>query len=453
MQRDPFRVALAAGAMLLASVLHASAAGAQQCSGDCDDSGDVSVGELVMGVNLALRGEAPVSCPNLDNDSDGAVGVDDLVGAVTRSLAGCEPFEVDAAAVVANYAEILFQNYSDAVRLAEELKTAVNAFVAAPSAATLQAAKQAWLDGRPTYLQTEMARFYDGPIDNEENGPEGLVNAWPLDESFIDYVEGDPQAGIVNRPDLFPEISKDLLVDLNERDGETTISTGWHAIEFLLWGQDHSASRPGARPFSDYVAGAGGTATNQDRRGAYLSAAAELLVENLAQVRDAWAPSTPGNYRADLLAADTDEALRRILTGLGTLSGGELTGERLSVAFDTKDQEDEHSCFSDNTHVDHRNDEIGIQNAFNGRYGAVVGPGIYHLVRQVDPTLADETVVAMRAARNAIFAIPVPFDQAILGNDETPGRQAIAAAIAALNAQTDKIADCAEALGISISTT
>ena len=100
-----------------------------------------------------------------------------------------------------------------------------------------------------------------------------------------------------------------------------------------------------------------------------------------------------------------------------------------------------------------RNDEIGIQNTFNGRYRTVVGPGIYHLVRQVNPTLADETIGAMRAARSAIFAIPVPFDQAILGNDETPGRQAIAAAIAALNAQTDKIADCAEALGISISTT
>jgi putative iron-regulated protein len=297
-----------------------------------------------------------------------------------------------------------------------------------------------------------MARFYDGPIDNEETGPEGLINAWPLDESFIDYVEGDPEAGIVNHPELYPEITKDLLVELNESGGETTISTGWHAIEFLLWGQDHSASGPGARPFTDYVVGAGGTASNQERRGAYLKAAAELLVENLEQVRDAWAPNTPGNYRAEFLAEDTDEALRRILTGLGTLSGGELTGERLSVAFDTKDQEDEHSCFSDNTHVDHRNDEIGIQNAFNGRYGSVVVPGIYHLVHAVNPTLADETVAAMRAARDAIFAIPVPFDQAILGNDETPGRQAIAAAIEALNVQTDKIADCAEALGISIST-
>jgi putative iron-regulated protein len=138
---------------------------------------------------------------------------------------------------------------------------------------------------------------------------------------------------------------------------------------------------------------------------------------------------------------------------MGTLSGGELTGERLAVAYDTKDQENEHSCFSDNTHVDHRNDELGIENAFLGRYGAVAGPGVYDLVRAVDPALADATRSAMTAARDAILQIPVPFDQAILGPDSSPGRQAIAAALAALNAQTDKIAQCAEALGVPISTT
>ena len=151
-----------------------------------------------------------------------------------------------------------------------------------------------------------------------------------------------------------------------------------------------------------------------------------------------------------------NEALRRILTGMGTLSGGELTGERLSVAFDTKDQEDEHSCFSDNTHVDHRNDEHRHPERLPRPLpDACVGPGIYDLVRHGRiPPLADaDASPRCRPRATAIFAIPVPFDQAILGTDAAPGRQAIAAAIAALNAQTDKIAECAEALGISISTT
>lgn len=419
--------------------------------------------------------------------------------------------------VVTRYADLVLATYEDALRGAQMLRIAIDSFVAAPTAAGLAAARQAWLDARPAYLQTEMARFYDGPIDNAETGVEGFLNAWPIDEAYIDYVggastcagdcdggggvtidelvravgialgsgavagcasldtNGDAQVsinelvaavgnaldgctavfagGIINEPELYPLIDAELLIALNEAESETTISSGWHAIEFLLWGQDRSADGPGQRPYTDYLANGTGTAANQARRGDYLRAAAALLETHLTAVRDAWVTADPTNYRAELLAVDPDEALRRILTGIGTLSGGELTGERLAVAFETKDQEDEHSCFSDNTHVDHRNDEVGIENAFLGRYGDVTGPGIVDLVAAEDPTLAAQARDAIAAARQAIFTIPVPFDQAILGPDSAPGRQAIAAAITALNAQTDLIAQCAEALGISISTT
>jgi putative iron-regulated protein len=255
-------------------------------------------------------------------------------------------------------------------------------------------------------------------------------------------------------------VEHDLVVELvpevGDQPDEVELIAGAVAVfdHVLEVGLAVAADRQtGARLFTDYVTDGSGTAANQARRGDYLRAAAERLVVDLETVQAAWAPDVAGNYRAAFLAEDTDEALRRILTGMGTLSGGELTGERLAVAFDTKDQEDEHSCFSDNTHVDHRNDEIGIQNAFLGRYKSVTGPGIYELVREVDAELADETRDAFAAARAAVFAMPTPFDQAILGEDSTPGRMAIAAAITALNAQTDKIADSADALGIPISTT
>ena len=80
------------------------------------------------------------------------------------------------------------------------------------------------------------------------DGPEGLINAWPLDEAYIDYVEGDPAAGVVNDPDTYPTIDAELLTSLNEQGGEANISTGWHAIEFLLWGQDLSTDGPGDAP-------------------------------------------------------------------------------------------------------------------------------------------------------------------------------------------------------------
>ncbi len=250
---------------ILAVVAVLSSAGrtlAQSCAGDCDGSGDVSISELILGVNLAL-GSGEGTCAALDADVNGEIAINELIAAVTRALEGCTPVgPVTRASAVRCYADNLYAAYGDALAGAEVLQTAIAAFVDAPSAAGLQAAKDAWLASRPAYLQTEMARFYDGPIDNAETGPEGFINAWPLDESYIDYVVGDATVGIINAPDLFPDIDADLLVELNEGESETTISSGYHAIEFLLWGQDLDDNGPGVRPFTDYVTDGGGTAAN-----------------------------------------------------------------------------------------------------------------------------------------------------------------------------------------------
>ena len=362
------------------------------------------------------------------------------------------PSTVTAAAVVANYADILYANYLDAIAGAEALHDAVDALVEAPSRETLDAAKAAWIAARPAYQQTEFARFYNGPIDDPETGPEGLINAWPLDENYIDYVDGVPDSGIINDPTNFPVIDEDVLAEANEAGGEANIATGYHAIEFLLWGQDQSTTGPGNRPFTDYVTDGTGTAGNQERRGRYLQAVAHLLIDDLQEVADQWAPGNPDNYRAAFLAIDTDEALGRVLTGLGSLSAGELGGERLSVAFETRDQEDEHSCFSDNTRDDLANDGLGIQNAYLGNYGSIDGPGIDALVRQVDPDLDAQLQADLAASVAALRAIPQPLDQALQGADDSPGRVAIQTAIDDLFAQADTISSAAEALGVSTGT-
>ena len=182
---------------------------------------------------------------------------------------------------------------------------------------------------RDDYGPTEVYRFYDGPIDNEEDGVEVLVNAWPLDEAYIDYVVGSPNAGIINSPADFPSIDADLIVSLNEEGGEENVSTGWHAIEFLLWGQDTSEDGPGVRPLEDYT-----TNANASRRAAYLATVSDLLLGHLRVMVDAWAPSGSGNYRERFLALAPDDALVRIITGVGELSRGELAGERLTVAYE-----------------------------------------------------------------------------------------------------------------------
>ena len=350
--------------------------------------------------------------------------------------------------VIRNYADGAHAMYARSLTSAEALDRAIDRFINDPSAARLDAAKRAWLLARDDYGPTEVYRFYDGPIDNEEDGVEGLVNAWPLDEAYIDYVVGSPNARIINNPADFPSIDANLIVSLNEEGGEENVSTGWHAIEFLLWGQDMSEDGPGVRPLEDYT-----TNANARRRAVYLATASDVLVSHLRDIVDAWAPSGSGNYRERFLALAPDDALVRIITGMGELSRGELAGERMTVAYEERSQEDEHSCFSDNTTADIIANARGIQLVFTGDYGSVSGPGVMDLIAAEDEELAKQLEDEIRRSVSLAEAISAPLDQHLREgvSDASPGRQAILRTIVSLEDQTDTIVSAAEALGITIS--
>ena len=350
--------------------------------------------------------------------------------------------------VVRNYADGAHAMYAKSLASAEALDAAIDRFLASPSEVRLDAAKRAWLLARDDYGPTEVYRFYEGPIDNPEDGPEGLVNAWPLDEAYIDYVEGDANAGIINNPGDFPTIDADLIVSLNEEGGEENVSTGWHAIEFLLWGQDLNDDGPGLRPVEDYI-----TNANADRRSTYLATASDVLVRHLRDMVDAWAPGDSGNYHAEFLSVDSDEALRRIVTGIGEMSRGELAGERMTVAYEARSQEDEHSCFADNTTADIIANAHGVWLVYTGDYGTVNGPGIRDLIAAEDEELAQQLEDEIRKSVALARAIPAPFDQYLREgvSDADPGRQAVLSTIVALEDQTDTIVSAAEAIGITIS--
>lgn len=354
--------------------------------------------------------------------------------------------------VVQNYATVVYENYSDALLKAEQLKTSIDNFVASPSALTLEAAKQAWLAARNPYGQTEVYRFYGGPID-DDFGPEGLLNAWPMDEAFLDYVQGNATSGIINDVANYPTLSKSVIESLNETGGETNISCGFHAVEFLLWGQDLSASSAGARPYTDYLT-VGGTAANAERRAEYLQICAELIVDHLQEMVDAWSPNSSSNYRSTFVGQNSDISLKYILQGMGFLSKGELAGERLEVAYDTQLQEDEHSCFSDNTHNDVLMNAQAIKNVYLGTYtksnGSVVGTkGIYEILKVKKEDLAETLLTAVSQSVVTCSEIPAPFDQQILSSN-VAGRAKVKAAIDALKAQGDLLSSAANELGLDI---
>ncbi|MFO1339236.1 MAG: imelysin family protein [Burkholderiaceae bacterium] len=366
------------------------------------------------------------------------------VAALWWTPAAAQAPSVDA--VVHHYADGVLAGYEDVLAAARDLREAVQAFVAQPSPERLAAARQAWIAAREWYGPTEAFRFYGGPID-DETGPEPRINSWPLDESYIDYVKGKPGSGIINHKKQ--PISKVALARLNTKGGEENIAVGWHAIEFLLWGQDFNDNGPGDRSFEDYV---DGKAANAYRRRAYLLAVTELLVDDLRSLVGAWVPGA-SNYRARF-ETEGLEAIRKIVVGMGSLTRGELAGERLEVAMNTQDQEDEHSCFSDNTHRDIVTDAVGIQNVWLGRFarrdGTVLqGPSLQQLVAAADAGVADKTTRDIAASVAAASAIQPPFDREIVGGKDAPGRKRVQAVIDALIQQSKDLPQAAAAIGVT----
>lgn len=402
-----------------------------------------------------------------------------LAAAIGALLSGCAQTNVPVVTqneVVEHYADIAHAVYSDSLTTAEQLDVAIKQLLAAPSEQTLAQARTAWVAARVPYQQSEAFRFGNAVVDDWE----GQLNAWPLDEGLIDYVapgyqhelgnEGATANIIANkvlqiggeRLDV-SQITPELLAGLNELAGsEANVASGYHAIEFLLWGQDLNGTGAGAgeRPYTDYVLGADCTNGNCDRRRDYLQATSDLLISDLSWMIDQWQAGNNDNYRAELTTLPGDEGVRRMLFGMGSLSLGELAGERMKVALVANSVEDEHDCFSDNTHNSHYYNEKGIINLMFGEYQRVdgstlQGPSLLQLVAQQDTSAAKQIDIQMRASEQTVYQLVqsaevnnVHFDQLIDANNPT-GNKLVQDAIDALVEQTRAIELAANTIGIN----
>ncbi|MDS1136922.1 imelysin family protein [Nitratireductor indicus] len=362
-------------------------------------------------------------------------------------------------AIVSNYADIALATYEDSLTTAQALREAIDKLVAEPSEQTVVAARTAWLAARVPYQQSEAFRFGNPIVDDWE----GRVNAWPLDEGLIDYVdagygtESDTNqfyvANIIANDKVSAggteidaaTITPEVLESLHEVGGiEANVATGYHAIEFLLWGQDLNGTDAGAgnRPYTDFDP-ANCTGGHCDRRIQYLTAAADLLISDLEEMVANW--QTDGEARAEV-SNDPTAGLTAILTGLGSLSYGELAGERMKLGLLLNDPEEEHDCFSDNTHNSHYYDLVGIRNVYFGAYervdgSKVEGASLAELVSEKDPALAEEMKAKLDATLAAMTALKEraeggeAYDQMIgQGNEE--GNAVVQAAIDGLVDQT-----------------
>jgi putative iron-regulated protein len=341
-------------------------------------------------------------------------------------------FDYDAKAQVAAYADHVHKTYAEAAAEAGKLEAAVTALLDAPSEETLSAARKAWIAARQPYLRSEAFRFYDGPIE----AIEGEINAWPMNEAFIDYVAGKADAGLINGKE---PLDIATLATTNQKSDEADVTTGWHAIEFLLWGQDLSLDGPGQRPYTDYIA----AQNNNDRRREYLKAVTAKLVADIGVLETAWAPSIAGNYRDTFEKLDQREALGRIVNGMAILAGFEFMSERMSVALDSGDQEDEHSCFSDTTKQDFIYDLVGIKNVWHAT-------GLGTLVASRDEALAKRVSELLLDAEVKINKLSNPWDKVLASPKDSAERKDAEAAVASLQALGNGLKEAGNKLGVVV---
>ncbi len=386
---------------------------------------------------------------------------------------GAKAAEPGVDAIVKNYADIAEAIYQDSLTTATTLKTAIDALLKAPSKETLEKAKAAWLAARVPYQQSEAYRFGNEIVDEWE----GKVNAWPLDEGLIDYVAKDYGAES-DENDLYvanviankslkiggktvdaSSIDKKLIAETLHEAGEVeaNVATGYHAIEFLLWGQDLNGTGKGAgnRPATDFDT-KNCTNGNCQRRADYLVAATDLLIDELKFIIQQWGKD--GAARKGLLDKGDSEALNVIFTGLGSLSYGELAGERMKLGLMLHDPEEEHDCFSDNTHNSHFYDALGIQNVYLGTYkrvdGSVIkGASVSDLVKardaKADAEMRDKLAATLKAMAVMVKRAETveAYDQ-MIGEGNAEGNAVVQAAIDSLTLQTKAIERAVAALDL-----
>ncbi|PIL18638.1 hypothetical protein P775_18885 [Puniceibacterium antarcticum] len=396
-----------------------------------------------------------------------------LASLATTALTACPALAVEKSEVIGTYADIAAAKYADSLTTAQALDAAIKALIATPSEQTMADARTAWIAARIPYMQTEVYRFGNPIVDDWE----GKVNAWPLDEGLIDYVDAayggatDENAyaalNVIANPSFTlsgqtvdaSEITPDLLENsLQEADAvEANVATGYHAIEFLLWGQDLNGTDAGAgtRSWTDYAAGDDCTNANCDRRGDYLNAASDLLLSDLEWMVAQWAPE--GDART-ALTSDENAGLTAILTGMGSLSYGELAGQRMKLGVLLNDPEEEHDCFSDNTQWSHYYDALGIQQAYLGEYTRLDGTKIHgaslsDLVGEVnapaDAELRDDLDATMVEMTQIVDATKdgMAYDMMLARGNDT-GEELVMSAVDALVVQTRAIERVVTALDL-----
>jgi putative iron-regulated protein len=310
-----------------------------------------------------------------------------------------------------------------------------------------------------------------------------------LDEGFIDYVDHSYQASVSNawahanligskaidaagrRVPINYIVIKQLQMLESSSGIESNIATGYHALEFMLWGQDTHGflSGAGERPWTDFSLDPSLCSNGKDlasniaacrKRGEFLQAQSLHILSKLKEMRGYWAPGE-GNAGDRLQTSDVSEGLNRILFGLAAMSSEELAGERMHVAVMTNSPEEEQDCFSDDTHNSLWFNALGIENFYYGRYkgrshikletdslAALAAKYYPELAREIDAGFSET-----KAAMKVIWAAGNTGEQYVdqfIAPDNAAGHALFQRVISGLQAQANLLKELGSNLGLKL---
>lgn len=273
-------------------------------------------------------------------------------------------------------------SYKDLSDGADNLYNSLLALENNPTEDNLLAARTAWKDMRTVWEQCE--GFLFGPVEDNDYDPN--MDTWPTD-----YVQMDSL------------LSSSQSLTLTDIQNFTLSLRGFHPIEYIIFG-DH-----GNRTAASLTA----------RQKAYMISLAEDLKNNCHALYASWTEA-PVNYANEVktagkgsqVFATKKEAYFAMAEAMIAIC--EEVGEgKMKEPFDNMDPATVESPYSGNSLIDFKNNIIGLENVYLGRY-KTDGLGLNDLVAAKNKALDLKIQSQMTAAINSFDNITVPYEDAII---------------------------------------
>ena len=250
-----------------------------------------------------------------------------------------------------NLSLLIYTQFSESLTQAQQLEQDIAGLLYSPTPDKLASARQTWRQAYDAFLASRLFShlpIMDPPEWQQKEIGLGntlqLLDSWPIEGGYIDYVEGYPFSGIVN--DLALSLTEETVLEQHAFYDSSSASVGFHVLEFLLWGES------GQRQASDFVAQENTSAVldvteeeqalglaandieasiqNHQRRRQYLQIVTELLLSHIQRLQRRWEPAN-GYYATVLQQSEPEQVVTAAFMAAQQLISEDLLNQRLNA--------------------------------------------------------------------------------------------------------------------------